>query len=916
MLGFAEDMCAGGAAAEVMWHRRGWTTGSCAGVDRSAKHRATACWATGLEAGPNSRLTMAVPIPRLAAAAPSDIETLEHSFQRSGWCVHQFRRLRRTCEPGTLRYLSTLDRRGYRPNDHSACKDRPCCIANNVTNETYITRHTQTCSGSCALVGVDYNQIVNIIRAGGVPIVSVHVDDASTSDDAIVHLSVTPRTISTRYTVISHVWSDGLGNPFANALPTCQLQRLYVQLRSLPPDHESGVVSLGSLQVDWTRQSFVRHPSRRSPMFWMDTLCIPVHPEHGHLRDRAITQMASIYAAAVQELVLDAELMQCEVVSRPALESLARVACSAWMTRSWTLQEGVLARECVFQFGDCAIDPIHEWCLQGPRPAKTSIALPAGFPHLADIEQWAVYKELYDRLWDTLHQDWKSTYRKDPPPSAAYQASDGIRLDLGGLRAGRAAGKILTLPAAQGLSKRGRDGLDELDHFTMQPGQHHRIKQLVDTWNELAHRSTTKPQDLHVIIANLLDFNADSIMNIPTSEERMRAMLLSFDSLPVSLFWNTGPKWCGGRGMGNDKHNQWIPIEPSKSELTATPVMNVTAEWLTLDLGSGNLQDRSGVQVYLLQANGIDILEQSNLLCSAPSQVVYNITLFHARNEEDKPASSRIEGEGPYYLLTEEPTTGTACSIRGALFRGLPAQTSDEGHVLRLSYYCPVALHTIERTLSPSERRASCKVLTSKVHVKIKYGESSPAFGLMCKPLSNSSRTKANCPLQDPIPHFTRHLRRLNRGPSLQGGVAIMVFLPIPVFIGVICMVGFIVILARPPHTLTPTAEGLLAAFVILYVACPLLGAGWLFFVEAFMYRMWLESFEKDWVARGDSSWWGRYVRLERRLGRAEHAVYTYVKKRILPSLLALRSSADSGRHDEVTPLGDRLDDREPCRER
>ncbi|KAF3038948.1 hypothetical protein E8E11_006534 [Didymella keratinophila] len=139
-----------------------------------------------------------------------------------------------------------------------------------------------------------------------------------------------------------------------------------------------------------------------------------------------------------------------------------------------------------------------------------------------------------------------------------------------------------------------------------------------------------------------------------------------------------------------------------------------------------------------------------------------------------------------------------------------------------------------------------------------------------------------------------------------------MVFLPIPVFIGVMCMVGFIVIMARPPHTLTPTAEGLLAAFVVLYVACPLLGTGWLFFVEAFMYRMWLESFDKDWVARGDSSWWGRYVRLERRLGRAEHAVYTYVKKRILPRLLALRSSADYSNHDEVSPLGDRLDDRGP----
>lgn len=178
------------------------------------------------------------------------------------------------------------------------------------------------------------------------------------------------------------------------------------------------------------------------------------------------------------------------------------------------------------------------------------------------------------------------------------------------------------------------------------------------------------------------------------------------------------------------------------------------------------------------------------------------------------------------------------------------------------------------------------------------------------------TQTKANWSLQDPVPQFTRHVRRLNRGPSLQGGVIIMVFLPILVFIGVICMIGFIIIMARPPHTLTPTAEGLLAAFVILYVLCPLLGAGWLFFVEAFMYRMWLESFEKGWVARGNSSWWGRFVRLEKRLGRIEHAVYTYVKERILPRFLALRLSADSSDHDQDSPLSGRLDDFGPCRGR
>ncbi|KAF9692830.1 hypothetical protein EKO04_008976 [Ascochyta lentis] len=496
---------------------------------------------------------MGAPRSRKEGPASLDTSATADQFQQLGWCSHQFHRLQRTCTPEALRYLSTLNRRGYRPNNHRACIDKPCCIANNVNPQKYNAAHTQLCPGSCQPIAVDYTDVVDIISAGGIPIVSIHVDIASPVDEPLLRLNVTPRTNSTRYTVISHVWFDGLGNPLANALPTCQIQRLYAHLLSMPRDYESGVVKMGSLQVDWSRQSFVQHPELQPPLFWMDTLCIPVGEDHKHLRKVAINQMASIYAAAVQELVLDAELMQCEVGAGGALETLARVACSAWMTRSWTLQEGVLARECVFQFKDRAIDPIHEWVLHGARPAGTTKAFSVSFPSPEDEEHWAVYKDLYNFLWDTLHQDWKSRYRKDPP------------VPVRGLRPSYAAGRIHTLPAVDGLSKRSQKGLDEKDHFTMHLREEHRTKQLVDTWNELAHRSTTMPEDLHVIIANLLDFNADRIMDIPTREERMRAIILSFESLPVSLFWNTGPKWHDVTDYAVGGNNRWIPIEPSKS---------------------------------------------------------------------------------------------------------------------------------------------------------------------------------------------------------------------------------------------------------------------------------------------------------------------------------------------------------------
>jgi hypothetical protein len=264
----------------------------------------------------------------------SDNATAEHlgiqeNFSRRGWCPHQARRCRQLYTPQVVSYLSSLDRHGYRSNDHHPCAEAPRCIANNVNLQRYDTAHAPPCPGSCSALAIDYASIVSIIRAGGVPLVSIHTDPSSTLNSPILHLRVSARTTSSRYTVLSHVWFDGLGNPTANALPSCQVHRMYTQLVSLPRDHESGMVRIAGVEVDWTRQSFVRHPERQPPLFWMDTLCIPVGEGERELRSIAINQMASIYAAAVQELVFDAELLQCEVRASMAMEVLARIACSA-----------------------------------------------------------------------------------------------------------------------------------------------------------------------------------------------------------------------------------------------------------------------------------------------------------------------------------------------------------------------------------------------------------------------------------------------------------------------------------------------------------------------------------------------------------------------------------------------------------
>jgi hypothetical protein len=145
------------------------------------------------------------------------------------------------------------------------------------------------------------------------------------------------------YVAISHVWSDGLGNPIVhpgglpvNGLAECQVLRLNRFLKNLRP--------------------------KAPVMFWMDTFCIPAQAEYEEQRKAAISKMRTIYEKASKVLVLDAELLQaCAHVSN--FELMMRVLTCGWMRRVWTLQEGVLNDATYIQFKDAAIKPneLEEW---------------------------------------------------------------------------------------------------------------------------------------------------------------------------------------------------------------------------------------------------------------------------------------------------------------------------------------------------------------------------------------------------------------------------------------------------------------------------------------------------------------------------------------------------------------------------
>jgi hypothetical protein len=189
------------------------------------------------------------------------------------------------------------------------------------------------------------------------------------------------------------------------------------------------------------------------------------------------------------------------------------------MCRSWTLQEGVLGRECVYQFANVAICPL--------RTRRSSISTPESIEGswVEESTNDNLSRTLYTALWGKLHETWKYEkpifdWRPHPHLSWPNRASN-----------------------------------------------HSRLEQLVLTWNELANRSTTMAEDIHVIIANLLDFDPATVMKLGTRGERMHTMLCSFKTLPFSLFYNTGPRSQEAQSQATHQ-NRWLPTEPSKSILT------------------------------------------------------------------------------------------------------------------------------------------------------------------------------------------------------------------------------------------------------------------------------------------------------------------------------------------------------------
>jgi hypothetical protein len=253
----------------------------------------------------------------------------KEAMKRYGWCPSDIARAEAKYHSIQTLYLVQMLDKSLPPRDHTRCTDE-VCNTYQINLGSYQSKH-QLEDCSCDDLVVNATDLTNILlQEEKYPMLRFKggVEDLG--------YDIVESGLNTPYVAISHVWADGLGNPFANSLPKCKLYHLQELVKAVMQKGTEG-----------------GEQPKENPLIWLDTLCCPA--QEGVGKKTAIEKIRLVYRQAQHVLVLDAGLMSYESKSQKWPETMVRIFTSSWMRRLWTLQEGALAHTLFFQFADDSV---------------------------------------------------------------------------------------------------------------------------------------------------------------------------------------------------------------------------------------------------------------------------------------------------------------------------------------------------------------------------------------------------------------------------------------------------------------------------------------------------------------------------------------------------------------------------------
>ncbi|KAK4201874.1 hypothetical protein QBC40DRAFT_47744 [Triangularia verruculosa] len=458
-----------------------------------------------------------------------------------GWCPFYARKVLTSYNYAIAYYFTRLFRLFSTEVSHDGCSFDDC-VASNADIFSYVPKHIRY-GCQCQPMSVGMDQVRAIIEDGGVPLVRLRG-----SLQRGISLELVRMTARTRYVVVSHVWSDGIGNANANAMPECQLRRLFGYLSKLKPLKEGEDAGAEFNLLSSVDTGFRTATRRRPKYFWIDALCMP--PVNTNLlRMRAINKLPAVYQAADRILVLDPNLEKISIANSDTLEQCARFSVSPWIGRSWTFQEAALGSVVEVQCADGTFNALS------PRLKQpTAVPPPPG-------SQKSRLSELVGIPMSWLKRRIPGKSGHEPLQLINNGSTAGMGMDISLAMVAsltRCLNHEFRSSFANGVKPAkptyGREILAP-DFCTL----------FVQVWNELSERATTVPGDKHLIIANLLGFNTEPLMRLNKSAERMACILRSMDGVPMSLFFNmNGPR----QKPSKNHRDRWVPLYPSKQKLT------------------------------------------------------------------------------------------------------------------------------------------------------------------------------------------------------------------------------------------------------------------------------------------------------------------------------------------------------------
>ncbi|KAH0559665.1 hypothetical protein GP486_003822 [Trichoglossum hirsutum] len=307
---------------------------------------------------------------------------LYERMRANKWCPHSLAQFASGERSVLGMYYANLLDIPSDEKDHGKCEVHKC-IHTTVNEKDYTTKHDGHSSQECARIPPDSarESIIRSLKSKSAPLLKVL--ETETEE---VEVNVVPYKEGIKYVAISHVWAHGLGNVDGNWLFSCQVRRLYRFAAALYP-----------------------FSSTRADIYiWIDTICVPHRSDDDDkdYRKVAISLLDDTYRNADKVLVLDDQLVRSTSRVAPE-EALIRILSSGWMTRLWTLQEGMLAGKLRFQFQERALDV--EDMLSGILPIHYSsvwLEILEFFSSLRKLKTMHPWERLRC-LWNYLQ--WRST---------------------------------------------------------------------------------------------------------------------------------------------------------------------------------------------------------------------------------------------------------------------------------------------------------------------------------------------------------------------------------------------------------------------------------------------------------------------------------------------------------------------------